>query len=57
VTSNWLAFHECFNEFRAAWYMGRRIIPLFSSSEAARAVPIGTEPGIILAATPIAPQL
>src|ERR1700730_114657 len=29
VTENWLASHECFNEFRAAWYMGKRIIPLF----------------------------
>jgi hypothetical protein len=29
VTESWLASHECFNEFRAAWYMGKRIIPLF----------------------------
>jgi formylglycine-generating enzyme required for sulfatase activity len=29
ITENWLASHECFNEFRAAWYMGKRIIPLF----------------------------
>jgi hypothetical protein len=29
VTANWLASDECFNEFRAAWYMGKRIIPLF----------------------------
>jgi formylglycine-generating enzyme required for sulfatase activity len=29
VTVSWLASHECFNEFRAAWYMGKRIIPLF----------------------------
>jgi formylglycine-generating enzyme required for sulfatase activity len=29
VTENWLASNECFNEFRAAWYMGKRIIPLF----------------------------
>jgi formylglycine-generating enzyme required for sulfatase activity len=29
VTSNWLASPECFNEFGAAWYMGKRIIPLF----------------------------
>ena len=29
VTANWLASNECFNEFRAAWYMGKRIIPLF----------------------------
>ena len=29
VTESWLASDECFNEFRAAWYMGKRIIPLF----------------------------
>jgi Novel STAND NTPase 1/TIR domain len=29
VSENWLASYECFNEFRAAWYMGKRIIPLF----------------------------
>jgi hypothetical protein len=29
VTANWLASPECFNEFGAAWYMGKRIIPLF----------------------------
>jgi formylglycine-generating enzyme required for sulfatase activity len=28
VTPNWLASSECFNEFMAAWYMGRRIVPL-----------------------------
>ena len=29
VTASWLTSNECFNEFRAAWYMGKRIIPLF----------------------------
>jgi hypothetical protein len=29
VTPDWLASLECFNEFGAAWYMGKRIIPLF----------------------------
>ena len=29
VTPNWLASSECFAEFEAAWYMGKRIIPLF----------------------------
>jgi formylglycine-generating enzyme required for sulfatase activity len=29
VTGNWLASDECFGEFDAAWYMGKRIIPLF----------------------------
>jgi formylglycine-generating enzyme required for sulfatase activity len=29
VTPNWLASLECFNEFGAAWYMGKRSIPLF----------------------------
>jgi formylglycine-generating enzyme required for sulfatase activity len=28
VTENWLTSDECFHEFRAAWYMGKRIIPL-----------------------------
>src|SRR5271166_188807 len=30
VTENWLASDECFSEFRAASYMGKRIIPLFA---------------------------
>jgi hypothetical protein len=29
VTPHWLHSLECFNEFGAAWYMGKRIIPLF----------------------------
>jgi hypothetical protein len=29
ITENWLASDECFNEFRSAWFMGKRIIPLF----------------------------
>ena len=29
ITENWLGSDECFNEFRAAWYMGKRVIPLF----------------------------
>ena len=29
VTPNWLASAECFGEFKAAWYMGKRLIPLF----------------------------
>jgi formylglycine-generating enzyme required for sulfatase activity len=28
VTEHWLASDECFGEFKAAWYMGKRIIPL-----------------------------
>jgi formylglycine-generating enzyme required for sulfatase activity len=35
VTANWLVSNECFNEFRAAWYMGKRIIPLFALSSKA----------------------
>jgi formylglycine-generating enzyme required for sulfatase activity len=35
VTEHWLASSECFNEFRAAWYMGKRIIPLFLLSPGA----------------------
>jgi len=30
VTENWLASDECFGEFKAAWYMGKRIIPLLA---------------------------
>jgi formylglycine-generating enzyme required for sulfatase activity len=30
VTQRWLASDECFPEFRAAWYMGKRIIPLLA---------------------------
>ena len=29
VTPNWLASTECPSEFKAAWYMGKRILPLF----------------------------
>lgn len=29
ITPNWLASGECPAEFKAAWYMGKRIIPLF----------------------------
>jgi formylglycine-generating enzyme required for sulfatase activity len=29
VTENWLASHECFGEFQASFYMGKRMIPLF----------------------------
>jgi len=29
ITTNWLASNECFSEFRAASYMGKRIVPLF----------------------------
>jgi hypothetical protein len=28
VTPNWLASDECFGEFMAAWYQGKRVIPL-----------------------------
>ncbi len=29
VTPNWLSSGECPSEFKAAWYMGKRIVPLF----------------------------
>ncbi|MGO8954695.1 MAG: SUMF1/EgtB/PvdO family nonheme iron enzyme [Rhodomicrobium sp.] len=29
VTENWLASNECFSEFGAAWYMGKRLVPLY----------------------------
>jgi formylglycine-generating enzyme required for sulfatase activity len=31
VTEHWLASDECFGEFKAAWYMGKRIIPLVAA--------------------------
>src|SRR4051794_40431503 len=34
VTKNWLASDECYSEFRAGWYMGKRIIPLFCTKTA-----------------------
>jgi hypothetical protein len=36
ITENWLASHECFGEFKAALYMGKRIIPLFVLPPTAR---------------------
>jgi hypothetical protein len=30
VTQRWLTSDECFAEFRAAWYLGKRIIPLLA---------------------------
>jgi hypothetical protein len=35
VSENWLRSYDCFNEFLAAWYMGKRIIPLFLLSQPA----------------------
>src|SRR5215831_10043042 len=35
MTENWLASLECFSEFEAAWYMGKRIVPLFLLSPSA----------------------
>src|SRR5690348_11413729 len=32
VTPQWLASDECFAEFLAAWYQGKRIIPLMACS-------------------------
>jgi formylglycine-generating enzyme required for sulfatase activity len=29
VTQPWLTSDECFGEYKAAWYLGKRIIPLF----------------------------
>ncbi|MEQ9258631.1 MAG: SUMF1/EgtB/PvdO family nonheme iron enzyme [Roseovarius sp.] len=28
ITPNWLASSDCFNEYQAAWYMGKAILPL-----------------------------
>ena len=33
VTDNWLGSDECFGEFKAAWYMGKPIIPLLALRE------------------------
>jgi TIR domain len=30
ATERWLASDECFAEFRAAWYLGKRIVPLIA---------------------------
>jgi WD40 repeat protein len=35
VTPQWLASDECFGEFTAAWYQGKRIIPLLAVDGAA----------------------
>jgi WD40 repeat protein len=35
VTDHWLASDDCFGEFLAAWYQGKRIIPLLACSGAA----------------------
>ena len=34
ITDHWLASAECFNEFLSAWYMGKRILPLFARTGA-----------------------
>ncbi len=34
VTENWLASDQCLGEFQAAWYMGKRLLPLFLLSGA-----------------------
>ena len=36
ITPNWLSSAECFGEFKAAWYMGKRLIPLFLVDPAAQ---------------------
>jgi formylglycine-generating enzyme required for sulfatase activity len=33
ISENWLRSNECFNEFLAAWYMGKRIMPLLLLSQ------------------------
>jgi hypothetical protein len=34
VTADWLASDQCHGEFMAAWYMGKRLIPLFVAQSA-----------------------
>ncbi len=41
ITDHWLASAECFNEFLSAWYMGKRILPLFARTGA----PVSDEAG------------
>ncbi len=33
ISENWLRSNDCFNEFLAAWYMGKRIMPLLLLSQ------------------------
>ncbi|WP_425053324.1 TIR domain-containing protein [Psychromarinibacter sp. S121] len=42
ITGHWLSSSECFNEFQAAWYMGKSILPVFLVDLAA---PPDGEPG------------
>ena len=30
ITENWLSSSNCFSEYLSAWYMGKRVIPLFA---------------------------
>jgi formylglycine-generating enzyme required for sulfatase activity len=34
ATPHWLASDECYGEFKACWYLGRRVIPLFALGDA-----------------------
>src|SRR5262245_14986719 len=33
ISESWLRSSECFNEFLAAWYMGKRVMPLLLLSQ------------------------
>lgn len=39
VSENWLKSGECIAEFQAAWYMGKRIIPIMLIDEDAKLAP------------------
>ena len=39
VTEDWLASDICFGEFEAAWFMGKRILPLYALGAGATAQP------------------
>ncbi len=43
VTPNWLNSSQCPGEFRAAWYMGKRIIPLFLTGDEAALSPAAAD--------------
>jgi len=46
VSDNWLGSDECFGEFKAAWYMGKRIVPLFAPSPGGTTRPGRLERGL-----------
>jgi formylglycine-generating enzyme required for sulfatase activity len=64
VTKSWLASAECYGQFRAAWYMGKRIIPILflpnrpeeGTAEARRLAELLSETQALDLASSIAPD-